>query len=237
MILSDKNPKPSAEELRARPIRSFVLRQGRLTQGQARAMSELLPRYGILPNGILAWTSIFGNAQPVVLEIGIGNGDALAHCASMEPSRNFLGAEVHAPGVGHALLAIEKSSLTNARVFHGDAVTLLEKHISDGSLQQINIWFPDPWHKARHNKRRLIQAGFVDLLVKKLTPGGLLHLATDWEPYAQHMLSVLSESTLLRNTAVTGAFSEKPNWRPNTHFERRGERLGHGVWDLLFLKN
>ena len=218
-----------------RRIRSFVLRQGRLTGGQARAMLELLPKFG-LASGAKVTSAVFGNSAPIVLEIGIGNGEALAHCALSDPNRNYIGAEVHAPGVGHALLAIEAAHLTNARIYHGDAVTLLAEQIADASLNKVNIWFPDPWHKARHNKRRLIQPAFVDAIVQKLETGGLLHLATDWQPYAEHMLAVLEECAGLANCAEPGGFMPKPSWRPSTHFERRGERLGHGVWDLLFKK-
>ena len=163
-----------------RRIRSFVLRQGRLTGGQARAMQELLPKFGVASSAKVNFTTLFGNANPIVLEIGIGNGNALAHCAQEDQNRNYIGAEVHAPGIGHVLLAIEAAGLTNTRVFHGDAVTLLTEQINDASLNQVNIWFPDPWHKARHNKRRLIQPAFVDAVVQKLEVGGLLHLATDW---------------------------------------------------------
>lgn len=217
-----------------RRIRSFVLRQGRLTAGQARAMLELLPKFGV-PNGAkVRFDALFGNSAPVVLEIGIGNGDALAHCAQQDLARNYIGAEVHAPGVGHGLLAIETAGLSNARIFHGDAVSLLSEQIDDASLNQVNIWFPDPWHKARHNKRRLIQPAFVDAVVQKLEVGGLLHLATDWQPYAEHMMDELKQCDKLKNCAESGGFMPKPSWRPSTHFERRGERLGHGVWDLLF---
>lgn len=224
-------PRTPTEEQRR--IRSFVLRQGRLTAGQARAMQELLPKFG-MPSGVKVSSALFNNTAPLVLEIGIGNGDALAHCAQNDQSRNYIGAEVHAPGVGHALLAIEAANLHNARVFHGDAVTLLAEQIADASLNQVNIWFPDPWHKARHNKRRLIQPAFVDAIVQKLELGGVLHLATDWQPYAEHMMDVLKQCDKLRNCAESGGFIAKPSWRPSTHFERRGERLGHGVWDLLF---
>ncbi len=219
-----------------RRIRSFVLRQGRLTSGQARAMLELLPKFGVQSGAKVNFNALFGNTAPVVLEIGIGNGDALAHCALADPNRNYIGAEVHAPGVGHALLAIEAANLSNARIYHGDAVTLLSEQIGDASLNQVNIWFPDPWHKARHNKRRLVQPAFVAGVVQKLAAGGLLHLATDWQPYAEHMMTVLSECAALKNCAAAGAYMPKPSWRPSTHFERRGERLGHGVWDLLFRK-
>ena len=232
-IVTENNRRTPTEDQRR--IRSFVLRQGRLTGGQARAMLELLPKFGV-PNGAKVTAALFGNRAPVVLEIGIGNGDALAHCAANDASRNYIGAEVHAPGVGHALLAIEAAHLTNARIFHGDAVTLLAEQITDASLNQVNIWFPDPWHKARHNKRRLIQPAFVAAVVQKLEAGGLLHLATDWQPYAEHMMEVLKECAGLVNCAAAGGFMPKPSWRPSTHFERRGERLGHGVWDLLFKK-
>ncbi len=245
-VLSDAKT-PSNESNRQSPtedqrrIRSFVLRQGRLTGGQARAVQELLPKFGVTSTDETGGTKVnfatlFGNSNPVVLEIGIGNGDALAHCAQADPNRNYIGAEVHAPGIGHVLLAIEAANLTNARIFHGDAVTLLAEQCDDASLNQVNIWFPDPWHKARHNKRRLIQPAFVDAVVQKLEMGGLLHLATDWQPYAEHMMDVLSQCARLENCTESGAFMPKPSWRPSTHFERRGERLGHGVWDLLFKK-
>lgn len=234
-LTTDKNSQPSPTDAQRR-IRSFVLRQGRLTGGQARAMLELLPKFSVPSSAKLNFSALFGNPAPVVLEIGIGNGDALAHCALADPGRNYVGAEVHAPGIGHVLLAIEAAHLTNARVFHGDAVTLLAEQCDDESLNQVNIWFPDPWHKARHNKRRLIQPAFVDAVVQKLEAGGLLHLATDWQPYAEHMMDVLSQCIALKNSAESGGFIAKPSWRPSTHFERRGERLGHGVWDLLFRK-
>jgi tRNA (guanine-N7-)-methyltransferase len=222
---------PDANALRQREIRSFVLRQGRLTSGQASAMSNLMPKYGFYLEQ--DWTSEF--KRDVVLEIGIGNGDALIACAADDPARDYLGAEVHAPGVGRALLGIKANSLSNVRVFHGDAVVLLRKQVPNQSLAQINIWFPDPWHKARHNKRRLIQAEFVELLADKLKPNGVLHLATDWEPYADHMREVLEANNHF--LALEGsAMDEIRNRRPNTHFERRGVKLGHGVWDLLYRK-
>jgi tRNA (guanine-N7-)-methyltransferase len=233
---------PSSDQTQSGPtdeqrrIRSFVLRQGRLTQGQSRAMQELMPKFGINSAAAIDLSVAFGNRAPVVLEIGIGNGEALAICAAQDRGRNYLGAEVHAPGVGHGLLAIAAAGLSNARIFHGDAVSLLTQQLSDASLSQVNIWFPDPWHKARHNKRRIVQPAFVALLLRKLQTGGMVHLATDWEAYALHMMDVLSTQPALENCAGAGAFADKPVWRPNTHFERRGERLGHGVWDLLFMK-
>jgi tRNA (guanine-N7-)-methyltransferase len=220
-----------AEALRQREIRSFVLRQGRLTSGQAGAMSNLMPKYGFdLEHD---WTNEF--KREVVLEIGIGNGDALIACAADDPARDYLGAEVHAPGVGRVLLGIKANNLSNARVFHGDAVVLLRKQVPNQSLAQINIWFPDPWHKARHNKRRLIQPAFVELLADKLKPDGVLHLATDWEPYAEQMREVLAASSDFV-ILEAGLNEEIRNRRPNTHFERRGLKLGHGVWDLLYRK-
>ena len=224
-------PSPDLSALRQREIRSFVLRQGRLTSGQASAMSNLMPQYGFYLEQ--DWRNEF--KREVVLEIGIGNGDALLACAAADPARDYLGAEVHAPGVGRVLLGIKVNNLSNARVFHGDAVVLLRKQVPNQSLAQINIWFPDPWHKARHNKRRLIQPEFVELLADKLKPHGVLHLATDWEPYAEHMREVLSASS--RFVALDASVvDELRNRRPNTHFEQRGVKLGHGVWDLLYRK-
>jgi tRNA (guanine-N7-)-methyltransferase len=219
----------------ARPIRSFVLRQGRLTEGQGRAMEELLPQFGV-PEGTFSGQQCFGDARNLVLEIGFGNGDALVECAAAAPECGFIGAEVHAPGVGRALLGIEREALPNVRIVHGDVVPFLRTQMPDASLTRIHIWFPDPWHKARHHKRRLIQPDFVSLLAAKLKPGGLLHLATDWENYAQHMHEVLSAQSVLCNTSPTGDWCARPQWRPSTHFERRGQRLGHGVWDLVWSK-
>jgi tRNA (guanine-N7-)-methyltransferase len=230
--MSDAEPIP-APAMRA--IRSFVLRQGRLTQGQARAMQQLAPQF-VLPaeSAHLDANAAFAHVRPLVLEIGFGNGQALLACALSEPQFNFIGAEVHAPGVGQLLLAIEKQQLENVRIWHGDVLALLAK-IPAASFAQVRIWFPDPWHKSRHHKRRLVQPAFVALLAEKLKPCGLLHLATDWQPYAEHMLAVLQASPQFANAAQ--GFAEKPLWRPQTHFERRGLKLGHGVWDLLFSRH
>jgi tRNA (guanine-N7-)-methyltransferase len=219
----------------ARPIRSFVLRQGRLTGGQGRAMDDLLPQFGVA-QGVFNARQSFGDSRDVVLEIGFGNGDALVECAAAAPELGFIGAEVHAPGVGRALLGIEREQLSNVRIVHGDVVPFLRQQVADASLTRIHIWFPDPWHKTRHHKRRLIQPDFVALLASKLKPGGILHLATDWENYAQHMHDVLIVQTALQNMSANGAWCAKPDWRPSTHFERRGQRLGHGVWDLLWCR-
>lgn len=217
-----------------RRIRSFVRREGRLTLAQQRALDELWPRFGIdFSPAALDLQSLFGRTALRVLEIGFGNGESLAAMAAAAPYTDFIGIEVHRPGVGHLLLAIERLALQNLRVCCHDAVEVLERQIPDASLDRVHIFFPDPWHKKRHNKRRLIQPGFVDLLASRMSPGGLLHLATDWADYAAQMLAVLDASPLWRNRAGTGRFSPRPPWRIQTHFEQRGLRLGHDVWDLL----
>jgi tRNA (guanine-N7-)-methyltransferase len=218
-----------------RPIRSFVLRQGRITQAQTRAMRDLAPQFELAKTSeSIDLLGAFGNPREVILEIGFGNGQALIECANVDPQRNYIGAEVHPPGVGQALLGIEMHQLSNVRIWNDDAVLLLAK-LATATLDEIRIWFPDPWHKSRHNKRRLIQPALVRTLADRLKPGGLLHLATDWQPYAEHMLDVLHSCPDLTNTGTD--YVEKPGWRPQTHFERRGTALGHGVWDLLFSRN
>lgn len=221
-----------------RKIRSFVRREGRLTKGQQRALDELFPVHGLTPveNDVLDFASVFGNTNPVHMEIGIGNGQTLVSMASAHPQYNYLGIEVHRPGVGNALLQIEKTGLTNIRLICDDAVEVLKNNIPDQSLSAVYIFFPDPWHKKRHHKRRLVQVEFVNLLAMKLQSGGRLHMATDWEEYAQHMLKVMSEVAGFTNQAGAGQYSEKPDYRPLTKFEQRGLRLGHGVWDLIFIR-
>jgi tRNA (guanine-N7-)-methyltransferase len=216
-------------------IRSFVRREGRITEAQKRALEELLPRYGVAPGeSPLDFVALFGRDAPVHLEIGFGNGEALAAMAAAHPQNNYLGIEVHRPGVGVLLRRIEAEGLTNVRVACTDAKELLERCIPESSLSAVYIFFPDPWHKKRHHKRRLVQAEFVALLARKLKPGGLLHLATDWEDYAQHMLAVLAGTAAFENLAEPGAFTPRPENRTLTRFERRGHRLGHGVRDLVF---
>jgi tRNA (guanine-N7-)-methyltransferase len=220
---------------RHRPIRSYVLREGRLTAGQDRAFTALWPRWGVEYTGAsLDLSALFGNDRPVWLEIGFGNGDSLAALAERNPDRNYLGIEVHRPGVGHLLLRLEARALGNVRVLRHDAVEVLSHSLAPASLAGAFLFFPDPWHKRRHHKRRILQPSFVELLARAIRPGGLFHAATDWEDYAQQMLAVLEASPAFENVAGPGAFSPRPEERPLTRFEERGQRLGHGVWDLLF---
>jgi len=221
-----------------RSIRSFVTRAGRITPAQQRALAELWPRYGIeFAARPLDLAAAFGRAAPCTLEIGFGNGEHLVSLAAAHPQRSFLGVEVHRPGVGRVLLALEARTLANVRVICHDAVEVLEQQLAPGSLAEILILFPDPWPKKRHHKRRLIQRPFADLLATRLAPGGALHLATDWQPYALQMLETLAPIPGLTNLAADGAFVPRPPERAPTRFERRGERLGHQVWDLAFRRS
>jgi tRNA (guanine-N7-)-methyltransferase len=218
-----------------RPIRSFVRREGRMTPAQQRAMDELWPVYGLdLENCPLDPEAVFGRRAPLTLEIGFGMGDALLAMAAAAPDADFIGVEVHRPGVGSLLNRLQAAGVTNVRVFCADAVEVLERCLPASSLDRVCLFFPDPWHKKRHHKRRLVQPPFVERVRERLAPGGVFHLATDWEDYARHMLEVLSRSEGLRNTAPDGRFVPRPSYRPETKFERRGMRLGHGVWDLVF---
>ena len=224
------------EQAPRRAIKSFVLRAGRMGTGQQRALEELGPRFLISYSATrLDLEATFGRNAPKVLEIGFGMGAATAAIAKARTDTDFLGVEVHTPGVGALLKAIGEGSLENIRIIQHDAVEVLEHMLPDGSLDGVHIFFPDPWHKKRHHKRRLIQPDFVDLLLRKLKPGGYLHLATDWENYAQQMLEVLNANTHLTNTAKD--YAPRPDYRPLTKFEQRGLRLGHGVWDLVFRRD
>ncbi|MBP6899410.1 MAG: tRNA (guanosine(46)-N7)-methyltransferase TrmB [Burkholderiaceae bacterium] len=216
-----------------RPVRSFVLRAGRMGSGQVRALRELGPRF-VLPfqPAPLDAPTIFGRQAPLVVEIGFGMGQATAQIAAARPDLDFVGIEVHEPGVGALLREIGERGLGNLRIVQHDAVQVLREMVAPASLAGLHIYFPDPWHKKRHHKRRLIQPPFVELLASRLAPGGWLHCATDWEPYAQQMLQVLGDCAALQNTAE--GFAPKPELRPLTKFEARGLRLGHGVWDLMF---
>jgi tRNA (guanine-N7-)-methyltransferase len=216
-------------------IRSFVTRAGRLSIAQARALEELGPTY-LIPyeKAPLDTAKAFGRAAPVILEIGFGMGATTSHIALAMPEKDFIGVEVHTPGVGSLLKQIGEQAITNLRLIQHDAVEVLNNMIAPASLAGVHVFFPDPWHKARHNKRRLIQPGFVKLLAEKLAPGGYLHCATDWEEYAVQMLEVLGGEPLLQNTAE--GYAPQPAYRPLTKFENRGIKLGHGVWDLVFVK-
>jgi len=235
---NDINPADKAlpAEHPRRAIKSFVVRAGRMGTGQQKALAELGPRY-VLPvkPGTLNYAQTFGREAPVVFEIGFGMGDATSKIAQTLADHDFLGCEVHEPGVGALLKLIDEKQLSNVRIFQHDAVEVLEQMIAPASLAGVHIFFPDPWHKTRHNKRRLIQPPFIAKLVQHIRPGGYLHCATDWEPYAQQMLEVLSAEPLLQNTAQ--GYAKKPAYRPLTKFENRGLKLGHGVWDLVFRRS
>lgn len=219
-----------------RHVRSFVRREGRITQSQQRALDELLPRYGVALDGVLDLDGVFGRPAPRTLEIGFGNGASLAKMASLAPEQDFLGIEVHRPGVGHLLLEIERYALGNVRVICADAVEIVEQHIALASLDRVLLFFPDPWPKTRHHKRRILQPSFVESIRERLKPGGVFHMATDWRQYAEQMLDVMEAAPGFRNSASRGAYAPKPDYRPETKFERRGLRLGHGVWDLVFVR-
>jgi tRNA (guanine-N7-)-methyltransferase len=221
-----------------RPIRSYVLRQGRMTDGQHRAFTELWPRYGLeLSTGELDLAKLFGNDNPVTLEIGFGNGETLAKLAMDYPERNYLGVEVHGPGVGHLLLRLAGQESCNVRILQADAMELLRRHLPTDSLAEVLLLFPDPWPKQRHHKRRIVQAEFARLVHRTLKPGGTLHMATDWEDYARQMLAVLTAAQGMKNLAGAGSYTPRPENRPLTRFERRGQRLGHGVRDLVFVRS
>ncbi len=218
-----------------RGVRSYVRRQGRMTPGQQRAFAELMPRYGVVLGDVpLDLTQLFGRRAPVTLEIGFGMGDTLLEMAAAAPERDFLGVEVHRPGIGRLLAGLEARSLGNVRVIEGDAVQVLERMLGDGVLERVLLLFPDPWPKKRHHKRRLLQAAFVELAARRLVEGGLFHAATDWAPYAEQMREVLEASPSLENCAGPGTYAPRPAYRPLTKFERRGVALGHAVFDLLY---
>ena len=220
-----------------RRIRSFVLREGRMTPAQQRAFDEHWARYGIDYHGQPQnFAARFERDAPLVMEIGFGNGEALAWASEHDQARDFIGVEVHGPGVGRLMNALAARDASNVRLYKHDAVEVLENEIAPGTLSEARIWFPDPWHKKRHNKRRIIQPDFVALLASRMAADGLLHLATDWQAYAEHMLEVMEAAPAWRNALAPGRYSEKPDWRIETHFERRGLKLGHGVWDLLYRK-
>lgn len=223
------------EQYKQRKVRSFVLRTGRITAAQSNAMDSQWPEYGLdQADGLLDLPKVFGRDRPVALEIGFGMGDSLLTMAEQNPEQDFIGIEVHTPGVGSLLAGVAEKGVDNIRVYREDAVPVLADCFPEQSLDTVQIFFPDPWHKKRHHKRRLIQQPFLDLLLPRIKPGGVLHIATDWQHYAEQCLELLNAETRLRNMAEDSTYVPRPASRPVTKFERRGERLGHGVWDLVF---
>lgn len=220
-----------------RRIRSFVLREGRLTTGQEKALNELFPVWGIeFEDKVLDLKEVFGNDNPVTVEIGFGMGQSLAQMAKDDPNRNFLGIEVHTPGVGALLSLIKENNLTNIRIIRHDAVEILEKMLHNESIDRLQLFFPDPWHKARHHKRRIVNDEFIKLVITKLKIRGIIHMATDWEDYSEQMLQVLSNFKELKNLSKDGFLEVRPQERPLTKFEARGLRLGHVIRDIKFQK-
>jgi tRNA (guanine-N7-)-methyltransferase len=218
-----------------RRIRSFVLREGRLTKGQQRSLELLWPRMGLeYQTSAYQWPEVFGRQAKVVLEIGFGMGKSLVEMAKAAPDTDFIGIEVHKPGVGACLGDAETAGVTNLRLFEHDAVEILRDSVADQSLDCVQLFFPDPWHKKRHHKRRIVQPEFVQLLRQKLKIGGVFHMATDWENYAEHMLEVMMAAEGYSNLASDQTYVPRPEHRPLTKFENRGVNLGHGVWDLMF---
>ncbi len=241
--MTDSTPDSTTSEIDFRPefkkkdIRSYVIRAGRITDGQRKAFETWGPKYRLrLADGSLDIAATFEREAPVVLELGFGMGDSLLQMAKDEPEKNFIGIEVHPPGVGRIINSAGMAGVENLRVYMADAVDVLEDCIADESLDRFQLYFPDPWHKKKHHKRRIVQPEFVQRIRQKLKPGGVFHMATDWENYADHMMEVMSFAEGYANTAGEYLFADKPDYRPGTKFERRGERLGHGVWDLLFKK-
>ncbi|PIE41798.1 MAG: tRNA (guanosine(46)-N7)-methyltransferase TrmB [Gammaproteobacteria bacterium] len=227
-------PKPEYKERR---IRSFVRRQGRLTEGQSRALHDHWQDYGLeLSNGRLDMAGCFGREAPVILEIGFGNGDSLLSMAERQPGKDFIGIEVHRPGVGALINNAQRLGVHNIRVYCDDAIEVLKQAIPDNSLAGVQLFFPDPWHKKRHHKRRIVQPAFAETIATKLQAGGYFHMATDWQNYAEHMMAVMSACELYENKMGGENYAPRPDYRPETKFERRGIRLGHGVWDLIFIK-
>ncbi len=224
-------------EYKKKSIRSYVVRAGRMTEGQKAAFDKYWSDYGLsLHDGKIDLNATFGRSGPRVLEIGFGMGGSLLEMVQAEPEKNFIGIEVHPPGVGRLINGAGTLGLSNLKVYLADAIDVLEDCIPDDSIDRLQVYFPDPWHKKKHNKRRLIQSPFVQRIRSKLKPGGVFHLATDWEPYAESMLEVMEAAEGFKNMAGPGLYSPRPDYRPVTKFEQRGERLGHGVWDLLYQK-
>ena len=231
-------PSSSNEAPSRKPIRSYVRREGRLTKGQARALQYLWPQFGLEPKGVVPidFDRTFQRHAPVTLEVGFGDGGALLEIARNNPEQNYVGIEVHRPGVGSLLLRLEAGGVKNVRVICGDATEILSNNIVDASLDGLHLFFPDPWHKKRHHKRRILSEDFIELVADKLKPAGVFHFATDWADYAEEGLVRLERCDRLTNLAGKGRFAPRPASRPETKFERRGQRLGHEVWDVLMSK-
>ncbi|AKX53641.1 tRNA (guanosine(46)-N7)-methyltransferase TrmB [Thiopseudomonas alkaliphila] len=218
-----------------REIKSFVMRAGRITPGQQRGLDEGLPKFGLkISDGAINPAQVFERQAPCTLEIGFGMGHSLVEMAAAAPEQDFIGIEVHRPGVGSLLSGLLSQNLSNVRVYQEDAIEVLKQCIPDASLDRLLLFFPDPWHKARHHKRRIVQPEFAQLVRSKLKVGGVFHMATDWEPYAEYMLEVMQVAAGYQNLSSSGNWVERPAERPVTKFERRGHKLGHGVWDLKF---
>ncbi|MEI6745628.1 MAG: tRNA (guanosine(46)-N7)-methyltransferase TrmB [Methylococcaceae bacterium] len=215
-------------------IKSFVQRKGRITHGQKFALENHAQHYCLDPKIEINFAEVFGNDTPIIVEIGFGNGDSLAKTAAENPDKNYLGIEVHRPGVGHLLVLIEEMQLTNIRIYCHDAIEILEQRVPNESLAGLHLFFPDPWHKKKHFKRRIVRDSFVELLARKIMPNGYFHAATDWENYAEWMLEILNRASNFENLSPTQTYCERPEYRPLTKFEQRGIRLGHGVWDVMF---
>ncbi len=220
-----------------RTIRSFVMRSGRVTVRQSKGLSEYYPNYALLlDSGLWSWESLFNRVAPTVIEIGFGMGQSLVAMAEANPNINYVGIEVHRAGMGNIAYLLHEKALANVRLIDQDAMVVIQTHVADASVDGFQIFFPDPWHKKKHHKRRIIQPDWVTILISKLKPGGFIHCATDWQTYAEQMLEVLSASTDLVNQSEDNSYVPRPASRPLTKFEQRGERLGHGVWDLIFTK-
>lgn len=223
-------------EYKKKPVRSYVIRSGRITAGQTRALQQYGWQYrlSLFAGTVSCWQTVFHRAAPVVLEIGFGMGDSLSEMVANEPDKDFIGIEVHTPGAGRLVNTVAEAGLTNLRVYLADAVDVLNDCIPEQSLARVQIYFPDPWHKTKHHKRRLVQTSLAEQIWQKLEPGGIFHLATDWQPYAEHMVEAIGAVAGLQNMAQQGVYCSRPDFRPATKFERRGLKMGHGVWDLMY---
>ena len=238
--MTDSQQTPAAAEKtpKNREIKSFVMRAGRMTEGQQRGLDQGWAKFGLdLEAGAPDFDALFGRSAPRTFEIGFGMGHSLLEMAAAAPEQDFIGVEVHRPGVGALLNGLMTQNLRNVRVYSCDALEVLRQCVADASLDRLLLFFPDPWHKSRHHKRRIVQPAFAELVRQKLKIGGVLHMATDWEAYAEHMLEVMNAAPGYSNLAADGRCVARPAERPTTKFERRGERLGHGVWDLKFQRN